>query len=219
MVKTGLVFLAIILASCNFLHTKVLKSNRIRTTPSNLQIEAFNNEIKKYNLIDGDTLVDIGSAEGAFASQIFQSYPNKFYILEDIKQYKNIYPIGIYINSQLKKFSDYSTKVIGTPDTIPLRSNAYKTVLCRKTVHEFNNPSKMVSELKRILAPNGALIIVEPIPEKPGEIYPDCKKKKLSKEEITSLFESQNLKVVSFDTTTYKKSWQYENLYIITFRK
>jgi len=178
----------------------------------------FNSEISKLGLTDRDTLVDIGAFSGFTDFQLFQFYPNKFFILEDIyKSYEKSLP-GAYIivDSTKRYFKDYSLRITGTNEYIPLKSSAYKTVYCRKTVHEFTKPDKMVEELKRIISVDGVLIISEEIPLFPNETDPGCKKKLMTSEEIIDLFKSHRLKLRSSDTTNWK---QNRNLYILKFTK
>ncbi len=170
-----------------------------------LRLEMFNNEISKLGLTDGDTLVDIGSSTGFFDFQLFHFYPNKFYILEDIykkyeKQPKNAY---MMIDGQRKYFKDNFLRITGTNEFIPLRTNGYKTVICRKTVHEFKNTDRMINELKRILAVDGVLIIIEALPKTEGEIDPGCKMKHLTKEELVNLFSQYGFSLISSDTTNW----------------
>ena len=122
----------------------------------------------------------------------------------------------IVVDSTKRYFKDFSLRITGTDEHIPLKSSAYKTVYCRKTVHEFNKPDKMAEELKRIMSVDGILIISEEIPLFENEIDPGCKKMLKTSNEIINLFTSHGLKLSSSDTTTWK---QNRNLFILKFRK
>ena len=121
----------------------------------------YKKEIVEYGLQDGDTLVDIGCGHGAIDVILSYYYPNMFFILEDILDFKKSINHSYKIKDKEINLKDKSIFYVGTNDSIPLPSSRYKYILCRLTVHEFTNPSAMVKELKRILAPNGELIIVE----------------------------------------------------------
>lgn len=187
-----------------------------------LRIELFKNEVSKLGLIDGDTLVDIGSSSGFHDFQLFHFYPNTFFILEDVykkyeKELKNVFML---VNGQRKYFKDHSIRITGTQESIPLNSGLYKTVLCRKTLHEFKNPAKMIDEFKRIMASDGVLIIQEVIPKVIGEIDTGCKMKHLTKDEIVNLFSQHRLSLIASDTTTWTITKANEaNMNILKFRK
>jgi ubiquinone/menaquinone biosynthesis C-methylase UbiE len=180
----------------------------------------FENEISKYRLSDGDTLVDIGAGSGINDELIFKFYPNAYFILEDIdttylRENKYHFKIGrkkVYLK-------DRSVNILGGPDSIPLQSGKYKNVLCRITLHEFSNPIKMLHEIKRIMSVDGQFIIVERVPEFEGEIDKGCNKRLLTKSEIITLLESNGFELVSTDLVeaTYSKSGGSANL--LRFKK
>ncbi len=187
-----------------------------------LRLELFKNDVSKLNLADGDTLVDIGSQSGFHDFQIFHFYPNKFFILEDVinKYQLNLRNLYMLDKGQRKYFRDNCIRIKGTQENIPLNSGMYKTILCRKTLHEFKNPAKMINELKRIMSPDGTLIIQEVIPKIKGEIDISCKMKHLTKGEIVNLLSQQGLSLFSSDTTTWEiRNANEANMNILKFKK
>jgi Methyltransferase domain len=187
-----------------------------------LRIELFKNDVSKLNLTDGDTLVDIGSQSGFHDFQIFHFYPNKFFILEDVnKKYQlNLRNLYILDKGQKKYFKNNCIRIKGTQESIPLNSGMYKTILCRKTLHEFKNSAIMINELKRIMSPDGILIIQEVIPKTKDEIDIGCKMKHLTKVEIINLLSQQGLKLMSSDTTTWEiRNANEANMNILKFKK
>lgn len=183
--------------------------------------EVYNNEIVKYNLKDGDTLLDIGCGGGDADAVIFQFYPNMFFVLEDIDSTsfkKN--ESFIYINGKKKYFRENALFVSGYIDSIPLPSESFSTILCRKTVHEFATPNRMLREIRRLLRTDGILIVEEAIPRKLGEVDPNCKLRYFSKQELVSLFYKNGFKLVSEDTTTMNiKKKNDQNMFILKFKK
>ena len=182
----------------------------------------FKNEISKLGLNDGDTLVDIGCYTGYHDFQLFNFYPNKFFILEDIRYWndKRMKVACVMIDGQKKFFINNSTRLIGDKQSIPLGSGKYKTVYCCRVLHEFEFPYAMIDELNRIMSVNGILIIEESIPRVEGEIDAGCKKRRLTKKEIIDLITPHGFFLISSDTTTWKLTEDnYRNLNILRFRK
>ncbi|MBY0479339.1 MAG: class I SAM-dependent methyltransferase [Chitinophagaceae bacterium] len=188
---------------------------------SKYEVEQFNNEIIKYNLNNGDTLLDIGSGFGYEDATLFRFYPNMFFVLVDIdNKFSRLNKSFIVINGKTKYFKDNAKYVNGFVDSIPLLSDSYNTILCRKTVHEFDNPKKMISEIKRILRLNGTLIVEEAIPKNQNDIDPYCKKRHLSKEELVNTFSENGFSLISADTTTMAiKKKNDGNMNILKFKK
>lgn len=168
-------------------------------------------EIKDYQLENIDTLVDIGCQDGKFSKEIAHIYPNLFLVLEDLETYtvcakggKNCISHNtqkrirkIFKNSRkYGKVADRYKFIAGKIDSIPLPSGAYNRVLCRRTVHEFSQPAKMVQELKRILSKDGILTIVETEPNHPNHVDMYCNKRYLAKNEVIDLFKDFNLDTV-----------------------
>lgn len=157
---------------------------------------ALRNEIRSYKLENVDTLVDIGCGNGNHDREIARYYPHLYFVLEDLPFDRQGHNMQKVITNRLKNtpsipaIQQHYRFVAGSEDTIPLPSASYKRVLCRRTLHEFSNRPKMVSELVRILSGDGVLTVIEGIPEQPGEIDPYCKKPHLTKEEVISSFPS-----------------------------
>ncbi len=184
--------------------------------------DIFKHEVSKLNLVDGDTLVDIGSQEGFHDFQLFHFYPNKFFILEDVtkkfnKRLRNPY---ITINGQKKYFRNSSLNIKGSDEKIPLNSGAYKTILCRRSLHEFKYPSKMLNEIKRVMSQDGVLIIEELIPKVKDEVDIGCKMKHLTKDQIVDLLSKNGLFLIASDTSTWTLADpKYYNFNILKFKK
>jgi ubiquinone/menaquinone biosynthesis C-methylase UbiE len=175
-------------------------------------------EIESYGLVNGDTLLDIGCGDGAHAVYVSHFYPSSYFILEDIDA-NQIASISKYYSSANKHFSYIKDKyelVLGTPDTIPLPSVTYKNLLCRKTLHEFTNPKKMIQEMNRILVQGGKLIIAEAEPIKENEIDRFCKRRLLSKQKIIDLLVNQNFSFTKSAIINMKKN---RKLVVLIFTK
>jgi ubiquinone/menaquinone biosynthesis C-methylase UbiE len=190
--------------------------------------QAMQLEIKEFALANVDTLVDIGCQDGEFSREIARAYPNLYLILEDLETYKLCTKGGtncMTVNTKkqvTKKFKNSKkypnvagryTFIAGEIDSIPLATAAFKRVLCRRTVHEFVQQQKMVSELKRILSSNGMLTIVEAEPNYPNQVDIFCNKRYLTKNEVIELF--KDFQLDSFKTIQYGN----DKMNIYNFRK
>lgn len=176
------------------------------TTRYNRQ-EVYLKEISKYNLNNGDTLVDIGCETGFHDNQVAYYYPNVYFVLEDIDA-NNL--AQIKKNNANPQFENpmkggYEL-VLGGEDSIPLKQASYKKILCRKTLHEFAYPGKMISEFKRILVPGGEVIIIDINPKYPGQKFHDCIRPFLNKAQIIQLFTNQGFRVKSAESFKAKSA-------------
>ncbi|MDN3658167.1 class I SAM-dependent methyltransferase [Ferruginibacter paludis] len=181
--------------------------------------EVYDNEISRYGLIDGDTLVDIGCETGFHDNQIAFYYPHIYFVLEDIDTSnlaiikRNIASTGFVNNMQAG-----CETIVGGVNNIPLASGRYKKILCRKTLHEFENPDQMINEFKRILIPGGEVIIAEINPKYPGQRFHDCVRPFLNRTQIMDLFVQQGFTLKSAYSFTSKKT-DLQNGNIIVFAK
>lgn len=216
--RLPIIIVFIFLTSC--IATKNMQDNNI-VSHSKYEMLQFQNEISKYNLVDGDTLLDIGSGFGYEDAILFRFYPNTFFVLVDIdNKYSKLNNSFILINHKTKYFKDNSKYVNGFIDSLPLLSDSYNTILCRKTVHEFVKPKKMLSEIKRVLRLNGTLIVEEAIPQNQNDLDPFCKMKHLSKQELINMFSENGFRLISADTTTMPiKKKNDGNMNILRFKK
>ncbi|MBP6620399.1 MAG: class I SAM-dependent methyltransferase [Leadbetterella sp.] len=157
-------------------------------------------EIDSYQLTSTDTLVDIGSGIGLFDIEIAHYSPNLFLILEDLdikENYSRGRPqvYGVLTNNRYTPNIEGRFKfLVGKKDSIPLESNKFEKILCRNTFHEFDDRSKMIEELFRILKPGGELIISERKPKYNGEKDKSCKMKYVSEYEILESFKLHEFK-------------------------
>jgi len=187
-------------------------SCRIIPATSNVFLKS---EIDSYGLRNGDTLVDIGCGDGLHSTFVSHFYPNSYFVLEDLDTSK----VGQIANSKTefyKYIRERHIVVLGKSDSIPLLSLSYKFLLCRKTLHEFTNKSKMIQEMNRILVASGRLIIVEVEPINEGEVDSYCKKVLMTKEIIIDLVERENFIFLNAAEIKVKKD---RKLAVLIFEK
>ncbi len=175
-------------------------------------------EIESYGLHNGDTLVDIGCGDGTHAVYTSRFYPLSYFILEDIdaKTFNLIEENYNHARKLTAVIKGRYTVVLGTSDTIPLNSSTYKYVLCRKTLHEFTNPTKMIQEMNRILIIEGKLIVAEPEPIKQGEKDPYCRKLIMTKQAIIDVLQKGNFALIKSTDVQMKNN---RKLVVLIFEK
>lgn len=193
-------------------------------------LAAQKKEIQLYELENTDTLLDIGCGNAYFDRQISNYYPNVFFVLEDLPvleyhtkkgqpETKSLYPTVEEVQKNFrnsKKFPgirDRFKLVIGFEDSIPLTSDAFARILCRRTLHEFKKKEKMVAEIRRLLKQNGKLTIVERLSKYSGERDPYCGNQYMTKDEIIQLLSP--LRFASESIAYYKSG----ELHILNFEK
>jgi SAM-dependent methyltransferase len=214
-----LILIIIVLCACA---TRSTKNGIVHRELTRSELKHFDEEVSKYGLKDGDTLLDIGSGFGYEDGQLFQYYPNMYFVLEDIdpKYSKANWDGFVTVNGKIKTFKENCKYVIGTADSIPLSNLSHKLVLCRSSIHEFQFPAKMMKEINRIITNDGTLIIVEAIPKAAGDIDPSCGRRRLTKEELVGLCSENGFQLISSDTTTsIIKSKNSRNANILKFKK
>lgn len=153
-------------------------------------------ELPLLHLEKADTLVDIGCGYGYYSREVAHNLPNLYMVLEDLptdNRGHNIYNVLRKVlrnNIYTPNVESHYKFVTGSEKNIPLKSSTYKWVLCRMTVHEFEYPDEMISELYRILSDDGILIVMEPEPAYSGQKDRNCKRKYLTKEQLLTMFSS-----------------------------
>jgi hypothetical protein len=185
----------ILFSSC---FKRIVIRNQISNSRTTLNRKfVFDNEISKFGLTDGDTLVDIGFSNTIFDEIIHFYYPKMHFVLEDIKPRVNLdeyYKTNK--NKQLVEFKNNTQIIKGSGKKIPLQSSKYKVLLCRGTIHEFKEKDLMISEMKRIIRDDGFIIIVEPRKIVNNQICGQGHNL-MSEEEIIKLFSNHGMKLKS----------------------
>lgn len=144
---------------------------------------------------DGDTIVDIGAASGAFEGTFLSvnDFPNVSFILVDInpdclntQKVNNM--ITFYSGVKRDSIRNHFQIVQNTSDSLWLPLNRYKKVWLINTLHEIPDQAKMVKDICNILQPGGEIIILENPPKREGQLHGGCHKPLLSFDTINNLF-------------------------------
>lgn len=101
-----------------------------------------------------ESVLDIGCGTGAMLSMI-------------ISDYKDVQACGIDLSEKMiQKSAELLGQrvklVVGDSDNLPWVDNSFDLVVCNSSFHHFPEPLKVLEEIKRVLKPNGRIIIADP---------------------------------------------------------
>lgn len=107
--------------------------------------------LKVSRIKENDTILDIGCGEGRFLNYLSNKY-------------KNITLFGLDISDEMiriarKERVRNTNYIIGESENIPLSNKSVNTIFCLNSFHHFPNPSNSFEEMKRLLKPDGEIII------------------------------------------------------------
>lgn len=102
----------------------------------------WRNRASKY--IIGNNVLDLGSGTGA-------AY----------KQLANFDVTALDPDAKMLQLNKFSKKIIANAENIPLDDNSIDTVYCAFVWRNVNDTQKALSEIKRVLRPNGVFILLD----------------------------------------------------------
>lgn len=112
-------------------------------------------ESKLLSLKEGSKILDAGAGE-----QQYKKYCMHLkYTSQDICQYTGA---GNSKGLQTQKWDTSKIDIISDITNIPVDDNSYDIVLCSEVIEHVFNPLEAIKEFKRILKPNGLLILTFP---------------------------------------------------------
>lgn len=114
--------------------------------------------------------------------------------------------------TQTKQNLKNVTWEIGDVENLPYQDNRFSIVISRFGFHHFLNPSKVLSEMKRVCKPDGIIIVVDvSLPDTKIKKYNEMEKNRdsshvaaLSLTEFTNLFKKVDLKNLNTDFYSMK---------------
>lgn len=109
--------------------------------------------IKKHRPRNIKSILDIGTADGLMLSAIKKAFP-------DIKC------VGLEYSQELINIcEDKNIQIIqGDAQNISLKKDSFDVVIATALIEHLNQPIKMLQEARRVLRPNGIVIITTPVP-------------------------------------------------------
>ncbi len=206
----SIVLLPVFFSSCKY-NYPVNTSYKVKVNRK--EFTYFKEEISKYGIQNGETIVDIGSGNGKFTSILWKFYPKTFFVLEDIQPFK-AKKTKVIVNNKPLYFQYHHRFVLGAADSIPIPSSTYDKLLCRLTLHQFTRPDKMAREMYRIMSHKSTLIVVDVEPAFEGEICKGCQSKYINKEQAINIFTQNGFQLKSADTTTYSYNTDYTSVIV-----
>lgn len=105
-------------------------------------------EIKPY-----ERVVDIGCGTGALIQQMFNLVPEA--------EFAGLDPSIEMLNIAKQKLPKSIELWIGSADNLPFPSESFDVVISTNAFHYFRNPAQAIQEAKRILKPDGRLVITD----------------------------------------------------------
>jgi ubiquinone/menaquinone biosynthesis C-methylase UbiE len=168
----------------------------------------------------GDTIADIGTADGWFAAALSVYSDSLVFYLEDIDSTlwnRQRFDAAVKRFSLLSKTngSHQYHYVKGTETSTELPEKKFHTVLIIDTFHHFNNPDEMLSDVVALLKPGGKIAILEALARKPGDIHHGCGSRIFSESEIASRMRSHGMEL-SAARFIHKVAGRRNQLFIFT---
>lgn len=109
--------------------------------------------IKEYYLGTPKDIIDLGTADGLMLSIIKNSFPS-------------VKCVGIEYSLELLKAKNDSriTVLQGDVNSLPMPDNSFDIAVATAIIEHIPNPKRMLEEVKRVLRPNGLIILTSPDP-------------------------------------------------------
>ncbi len=114
------------------------------------------NTIEALHLSPGDHVLEIGMGNGHFVHEIFEKYGEIKYTGCDFSELmvaESIKANAERINSSQAKF------LVCNANELPVADNSISKIFTINTLHFWEDPAHVLSQFKRVLQPNGELLI------------------------------------------------------------
>ncbi|MBS1683540.1 MAG: methyltransferase domain-containing protein [Bacteroidetes bacterium] len=168
----------------------------------------FLQEAVHYDLRNGMKVLDVGGNDGSLIIPLSTVVDTFEYYLEDMQdKFFFLAPLTAdFVRQKINpKLSVKIFTVTGTATTLPVSGVLFDRVFVRETFHHFSDKPSMLQEIKRLMAKDAELKIIEPRNQKE---FKNCNL--LSSHELIS--------VVTGEGFTYQSNAESPQMYIYTFR-
>jgi len=147
-----------------------------------------------------DVVADVGSGNGWFDVALGIKTDSVNFYLEEID---SSYIKDGRLNEAVVAYSKIKTKpitctyhqTVGSEKGTNLPSDYFDKVLLIDCFHHLAFRNEMIADIKRILKPNGKLIVFEAVARKPGQIFRSCHMVIFTREEIIKSFAKDGLQL------------------------
>lgn len=148
----------------------------------------------------GDTIADIGTADGWFAAAVSAFTDSLTFYLEDIDSsawdQEGFLQAVRYFSAMNNASPSHQYRYVrGTEKKTGLAPNKYNKVLIVDTYHHFTHRYEMLSDARSLLTYGGKILIFEVLARKPGDIHHGCGSRIFSEEEIVADLRSLGMKL------------------------
>lgn len=109
--------------------------------------------VEKANNLNSKNILDVGCGTGTILSQLSK---NECICLSGIDLSEEMIKIA------KQRLSNKIELKVGDSEQLPWGNRTFDAVICTDSFHHYPEPEKVLSEMKRVLKPNGHLIIGDP---------------------------------------------------------
>lgn len=150
----------------------------------------------------GDTIADIGTADGWFAAALSMYGDRLTFYLEDIDSTlwnADKFDLAFQYFSRInqKQVTHQFHYVTGTAKSTGLPHHIFDKVLIIDTYHHFTHRDDMLTDAINLLKPDGKIVIMEALARRPGDFHQGCKTPIYLEQEIISHMAAHQMKLES----------------------
>jgi ubiquinone/menaquinone biosynthesis C-methylase UbiE len=156
----------------------------------------FEQQLAFLLIINGDTIVDVGTSSGAYIGAIntIAEFKNVHFILVDIdsnclNSTKVNNMIAHYENLRGSSFNNSFSFVVNTTDSLYLPLNSKKKLWIFNTLHEIPDKAAIIKQMSAVLQTGGEIIIAELMVTEKRTIHKGCNKPLMTEDEIKKLMQ------------------------------
>ena len=109
--------------------------------------------VNRISEIQPENILDLGCGNGNVLAALAKCTTYKLFGLDLSEN---------MISEAKKRLNDDVELKIGDSENLPYEDNKFDVIICNASFHHYIHPKKVLNEIKRVLAPNGILILGDP---------------------------------------------------------